>query len=271
MVRGARGTLPACGRDFLRYGGNTSCFTVESEDSLLIIDAGTGLTSVSRELVERNSIPSIFWLLTHLHMDHLIGLPAFAPLYRDEVSVVFMADGERKGDWKSQLAQFMAQPYWPVRLYESGAGIRLQDLPPSTQPSMECCGLLISWCRVPHPQGCVAYRIQGRKRTVLLATDAEFDPDVLPADFIAFARGVDHLFLDAQYDPIEYESHRGWGHGSWQCAVEVALRAGVGELILTHHAPDRRDAEIDWIVEQAAKRFSRTRAAWEGMRVELDD
>lgn len=264
VIRGTRGSMPACGRDYVKYGGNTTCFSIQTDGGLIIFDAGTGILHVANDLAGFPEMPSITMFFTHFHMDHVIGLPRFDPLYSKQTTISIMADHHRGGDWKKTLRTFMGKPYWPVGLGECDAVMKLEDLP-AEQDGMELYGVRISWFHVPHPQQCLAYRVEMPGNVVVIATDVEYDANRIPPDFIEFCRNADFLVYDTQYTPEEYAAHRGWGHSTWETGARIAGQAEVGRLILSHHAPDRKDREIDRIAEDAKKVFSRSIAATENM------
>ncbi len=260
VIRGSRGTLPTCGAGFLRYGGDTTCFSLETPDGLLVIDAGTGLRHVTQELADRTDIPPITVLLTHLHMDHLVGLPSFGPLYSTHAQIRFMADSNRDENWQDALLSFMRKPYWPVGLTDADASLSFESLPASGRP-LDIYGVRVSWCAVPHPQQCVAFRLEWSGGSVVVATDVEFDSDRVPDSFAAFCRDAQHLIFDAHFRPSEIGQYAGWGHSTWEAGVALAESAGVSQLWLTHHSPKRCDEDVEAIVEAARRAFPRTRGA----------
>lgn len=216
--------------------------------------------SAGSEISACSQIPPIYLLFTHFHIDHVVGLPCFSPLYDKNAQIKIMADPKRETDWKKTLGNFMAKPYWPVRLGDVDAVISLQDLPKDTQ-SLELCGTRISWFRVPHPQSCLAYRIETTTFTVIVATDVEYRSDTLDPRFVDFCKNADFLIFDAQYLPEEYPRHAGWGHSTWETAVKLADKTQPRKLILTHHAPERTDEAIDGLVAKARRIYANTDGA----------
>ncbi len=267
VIRGTRGTLPTCGPHFLRYGGDTTCFSLEAPQGLIIIDAGTGLRHVTQELADRTGIPPITVLLTHLHMDHLVGLPSFGPLYSSHAKIRFMADSNREDDWQQALLAFMRKPYWPVGLTDADATLEFGALSPPDEP-MDIYGIRVSWCAIPHPQQCVAYRLDWTGGSVVVATDVEFDAERIPDGFVHFCRGASHLIFDSHFTPSEIGQYAGWGHSTWEAGVAIARATGASELLLTHHSPKRHDTDVDGIVEAAREQFPRTRGACTNMVLE---
>ena len=264
IIRGTRGTMPACGHDFAKYGGNTTCFSLETDEGMLIFDAGTGIMAVGEDLAARSQLPPITILFTHFHLDHVIGLPCFSPVYNRKADLTFMADGNRDDDWRDALNNIIATPYWPTSLSFPGAEERYVDLPMGSG-AVEIYGARISWCPVFHPQGSLAYRIDGPDKVIVIATDHEHAHSDVSAGFLEFCRGADFLLYDAMYTPEEYADRIGWGHGNWMQGVQLAMEAEANTLILTHHDPRRTDTEIDEIVRTSQEFFPETRAATEHM------
>lgn len=263
-IRGTRGTMPTCGESCLRYGGNTTCYSIRTGQGMVVIDAGTGISNVVRDKSNGDQLTDITLLFTHFHMDHLMGLPSFEPLHDCDTRLRIRADSHRKSDWKEDLRLFMRKPFWPVGLLEAQADMSLEDLP-EDEAGLTIGDVHISWMRIPHPQQCLAYRIELPSQTIVIATDVEYAVSDIDPDFIEFCRGADHLIHDAQYTPDEFHAHRGWGHSTWETAATVAREAGVGDLILTHHDPTRSDDQVEELVCRAGGVFSPTHAASDNM------
>lgn len=265
-ILGARGTMSVSGRPFVRYGCHTTSFSLETEQGILVIDAGTGITALSDRLPKTGALPPITLLFTHFHLDHVVALPLFRPLYNARAQITLFADGRRDDPWRTTVQTIAGKPYWPVELRDSGARIRFQDLPDAAD-GLELHGVRVTWCPVRHPQQCLAYRLQTPERTIVIATDREHGHARMDDAFLAFCQDADVLIYDAQYLPAEYPAYRGWGHSTWEEGVRAAQEAGVRELILTHHDRDRSDDQLDAMVERAARLFPATRGAQEGLVV----
>ena len=259
-IYGTRGTHPVCGAKFRRYGGHTTCFAMRAPGGLLMFDAGTGAIQAGRDTPANLPIAVFF---THLHLDHIMGLPAFAPLYQPQARVTFLADGSQR----AALRRLTAPPYWPLQLDRLGARINWRELP--TSGRLTLFGIRVTWMPVPHPQPCLAYRLDIPGHTIVIATDYEPDAGPIDAQFIQFCRNADCLIFDAQFTPREYPHRRGWGHGTWKHGVHLARAAGVRKLILTHHDPTRSDRQIDAIARAARKAFPGACAARDGLTLRL--
>ncbi len=265
-IRGARGTQPQCGRQYLRYGGSTTCFSAESEKGILVIDAGTGISHVARDMIASQPQPEITILFTHYHMDHLIGLPSFEPLYSRDTKIRLMGHAGNKYPWRETLRTFIGKPFWPIGIDDLKSVMDFKDLP-SDRSEMEIYGMKVSWMRVPHPQGCTSYRISADSGSVVLATDTEYSRGDVEDKFISFCKGADVLIHDAQYTEDEYRFRAGWGHSTPETAAETALSAAAGKLILTHHAPARTDDRVERMEKAVRNVFPCSFAARENMPV----
>jgi phosphoribosyl 1,2-cyclic phosphodiesterase len=208
-------------------------------------------------------------LFTHLHWDHIQGVPFFAPAFHPDSSLTFI--GPRRGQGlRDALALQMRPPQFPVSIDRLVGARAFEDLPGGV---FEVGPFRITPLEQNHPDGVVVYRIEAGGKVLVFATDTEHGGQVDPA-FIALAAGADLLVQDAQYTQGEYlgthgPSRRGWGHTSWEQAVVVAQRAAVDRLALFHHDPMRADSGVDAIESFARLAFPRTFAAREGMEVAL--
>lgn len=263
-ILGTRGTTTVCSAEFLKYGGSTTSFRVKTDEGMIIIDAGTGISRVAKEISGLSSRLPITMLFTHFHLDHIAGLPSFHPLYSKKSAISIMADPRRHDNWRESLTTLIGKPYWPIGIGEADATMEMRNIPVEDD-GMSLYGIDISWCSVPHPQQCLAFRLTDSKKSIVVATDVEYDAHRVSHDFLEFCHGADHMIYDAQYTPEEYKQHVGWGHSTWEIGAYIAQKADVKHLILTHHAPDRTDEEVDQIVEDARKKFPGTDAAVENM------
>ncbi len=247
---GTRGSAPVTRSDCSGFGGDTTCLLVTgNEGEQIVIDCGSGLTNVSTRL---EAGLDLMILLTHYHLDHLIGLIAFPLLHTPEAQLLFAAPPADGVTPSEALGGIFRNPYWPVDLERCGAEISFADLPSGsgTEP-MLFRGIELRWTPLPHPGGCTAYRLDepATGSSMVLATDAEWEgaPDHMRQEFVRFCREpspCDLLICDGQYDDTTAGSRRGWGHSSWSEAVSLAGETGCRRLLLTHHDPADDDAVL---------------------------
>ncbi len=244
---GVRGSIPTPGRAFAGFGGHTSCIELRCLDRLFILDAGTGLKPLGEKLSAdhpRGGISADLFL-THFHLDHIHGMPFFGPLYNGTNRFrIWAGHLAAEQPVREALKRFMQSPILPMPIdsfigleafHDFDAGATLQPYP----------GITLRTHRLNHPGSATAYRFECNDRAVCYVTD--FEPDEGPHDdaLMAFIAGADVAIMDATFDIGDYESKRGWGHGSWQTALALCRRAGVRHPKLSHHAPEHDDATIE--------------------------
>jgi len=267
---GVRGSIAAPGAETARIGGNTSSVEVRCGESIILLDAGTGLRRLGDALIAEKKPIHATLLLSHFHWDHIQGLPFFVPAYVPSTTLDIVG-GNVRSSLRDALVHQMTDPVFPVRFDELGAKIQTRDV--RTGDTFEVGNAKIRVGKGNHPGGVLAYRIEHGGKSIVYATDTEHFACVDP-DLRAFARGADLLIYDAQYTPEEYagkigRSRVGWGHSTFVAATELAREADVGKLILFHHDPQRTDAAVEEIEGRARLLFSDTTAAREGMTLAL--
>jgi len=267
---GVRGSIPSPGRKTVKFGGNTTCIEVETDDGRTIIfDAGTGIHPLSEHLLKKLPVScSIF--ITHTHWDHIQGLPFFMPIFipMNHIDIYGAADPVRQRDIGDVLSRQMEHCYFPVRETELKADIQYRSL---------CEGqtVAIGSARVTnifmnHTVLNFGYRIDCNGKSLFFTGDherlyniyqpgdndyAEYDhlisrKNAMLADFI---RGVDILIADSMYTVQEYPAKKGWGHGTYDSCIDMAKSVGARALYLTHHEPLRSDGELDRIQKELSK------------------
>ena len=282
---GTRGSIPTPGRQTVRYGGNTPCIELRTaEDWLVILDAGTGLRELGRDLMERsNGSPirgDIF--VTHAHWDHIQGIPFFAPMFHHGNHFTLWGSKSLHKSLARVVRDQMSPVVFPVRFDDLSATIDFREM---SEERCEGRGYAVHGLEVRHPGGALGYRFDapGSERPeVVYISDNELGDgavyDTRPdwrERCLAFVRGARLLVHDTTYTADEYARHRGWGHSSYDDAVALALEGGVERLVLFHHKPERADDEIDRRTDECrelvAKRGGKMEiiAAAEGMTIDV--
>ncbi|MBX7097565.1 MAG: MBL fold metallo-hydrolase [Myxococcaceae bacterium] len=269
---GVRGSVATSGAHVARIGGNTSCLEVTHGEHRLILDAGTGLRGLGDALAPRGPVTATV-LFSHLHWDHVQGFPFFAPAWMPSSRLELLgpgANGEQA--LRDVLDRQMTPPTFPVPL----AAMRSQLTFGSAQPgqAFERGPFRITPFEVPHPNGCLGYRIESGGQAIVYMTDVELDAQALAPSVGQAMEGANLLVLDAQYTREEYEGlkgpcKKGWGHSTVTDAALVAKATGAERLFLFHHDPARTDDQVEDLVELARAHHRPTEAAREGKRVVL--
>lgn len=268
---GTRGTTPVADADYVRFGGNTACILITfSNGRIGILDAGTGIRKLGHDFAARSieQHDGIFIGLSHTHWDHIQGFPFFEPAYdpRRRFIISIYDEGRPISDLESVFATQMQSDYFPVPLKNMGAKLSFwqTDLADFTAPS----GINVMASKHNHPGGAYGYRITEGKTSIVYCTDIEHVDGIDPS-VVAFARGADLLVHDAQYTPKELKNKKGWGHSSWEQAVEVAVQAGVKKVALFHHDPGHNDAFLMKVEKESQRLFSEAFLAREGLEIEI--
>jgi len=248
---GTRGSIPTPGPNTVRYGGNTSCVEVrDATGTLLVLDAGTGLRELGVALMSSNgSRPfSIDLLLSHLHWDHIQGIPFFRPAY-DPNSMLRIRGPKQSRPMKELLGMGMDDPFFPVDLDDLPAKLQIGEL---EHLSDEQIGKFrVRSAHLYHPAPALAYRIEADGRSLVYATDTEDPFSGKPNPVVELAKGADTLIHDAQFLKSDFKPT--WGHSTIETAIDVAASAKVKRLILYHHDPDRSDDALDHIGRDAQR------------------
>ena len=265
---GARGSIASPGRNTLRYGGNTPCVEVRCGSHHLIFDAGTGIRAFGNTLAKRkNGDFDIF--LSHGHIDHVVGLPFFGPLFvKDQVVRVWAGSLQQTGGVEEAIRKLMSFPLFPLQIDSLQATLEFHDVHAGDTIELPA-GLTLRTAPLRHPGGATGYRFDNNGRSVAYITDVEIGDGPIDPALLDLAKGASLVILDTTYTDEEYPSHAGWGHSTWQQGIKLADAAGVERLCLFHHDPEHDDAFMDQVAGAAAKARPGTIVAAEGMTLNL--
>ena len=262
---GVRGTVPVPGAGTVRYGGNTSCVEIRCGEHLVIFDGGTGLRALGRELAASGKPADLDLILTHTHLDHVCGLPFFAPFY-DPKSHIRLWAGHLKpaNTLKGVLGKMMSAPLFPVPIDIMAAHIDFRDFDAGETLTPQP-GVRIVTAALNHPNGATGYRLEFAGKSVVYITDTEHRPGQSDPNVLRLMESADIAIYDCTFTEAEYPAHKNWGHSTWEEGVRLATAAKVRQFVIFHHDPDHDDAFMDKIAEAAAKLRPGTIVAQEGM------
>lgn len=267
---GVRGSFPCASPQHMKYGGNTSCVSVEVDGQIIILDAGTGMFMLGKHLAKRGAQKATL-LMSHTHTDHIVGFPFFAPAWMGAGFELTIMAGHLDDPACIESVFNMAQrdPLFPVAVAAMGGASRFVDfkagdsfdLPPNVH---------VRTCRLNHPNGATGYRIEAQGRSICYITDTEHYPERIDEEILALVRGADVLIYDSTYTDANYASKIGWGHSTWQEGLKLARAGNVGQFCVFHHDPDSTDEIMEKIEQDVRKAWPEGgTVAREGMIITL--
>jgi phosphoribosyl 1,2-cyclic phosphodiesterase len=288
---GVRGSIPSPGPRTARYGGNTTCIEVRTDqDALIVLDAGTGIFALAQDLLNRQPVHANIFI-THSHWDHIHGLPFFTPLFiRGSVVRLHGApDADSGAGIEHVLGVQLQNSYFPVSEAQMNATIEYATLTPGIAVTVQ--DAVIDNVIMNHPVTNMGYRISCNGKSLFFTGDHEPFYNLYPPDdprhascqagidqqaraIDAAMQGVDALIVDCSYTREEYPAKQGWGHGTFDAAVAMAQRVGAKALYCTHHEPTRGDDELEAVFAQLMARSAlpdglKVYLAYEGLEVDL--
>jgi ribonuclease BN (tRNA processing enzyme) len=289
-IYGVRGSYPPTNGTATKYGGNTTCIRADMGKHIIIIDAGTGIINLGNDLLnERKSgenkqnYNKLHLFFTHTHIDHLMGFPYFNMIYMPQTEIDVITPTQLNYSMEEILETLMSPAFFPVTISELPSRFNFFDFAENKvayffEEGYEIVSVLeknnvknwigrISCLRnYTHPKGGVyIYKIEDSQgHAVVFATDVE---GFVGGDnrLARFAENASVLIHDAQYSLTEYDIFQGFGHSTFKMACEVAAKAKVKKLILSHHDPKHRDKDLEELQKEARKIFPETTMAAESM------
>lgn len=289
---GVRGSIPVPGPKTARYGGNTTCIEIRTDDNeLIILDAGTGIFQLAQSLLGEMPVTANVFL-THSHWDHIQGLPFFTPIFIPGNRLrIHGAYDVVSGRGVEQVMDVQLQySFFPIREAEMKATIEYFKVSPGQTVQLN--SATVTAVLLNHPVINFGYRIDSNGKSVFFTGDHEPHYNIYdPADesfeeyqvlireqeqaILEVLRGVDVLIADTSYTAQEYPAKKGWGHGSFDSSINLAKQAGAKILYCTHHEPTRSDDALEQEFEKVLARHPRQqqgpeyRLAREGEEIEI--
>lgn len=301
--RGVRGSYPIAKKEYLKYGGNTSCVEVNAGGHLIVLDAGTGLIDVGNELLEqyiasgtetcdRTPIKAVV-LLSHIHHDHIQGFTFFRPLHIPSTTINVYGNVNYNESLSDELAELLFGKSFPLDLGDIAGNLNIKDIAetdaiilrhgeppiikrverPEDLNAGEDDVVITCYRSYAHPQeGVIIYKISYKGKTLVYATDKE---SYLGGDkkLANFARGCNLLIHDAQYTTEDYMNSfvpkQGYGHSTFDMAIECQNQVNAEKLIFFHFDPGYDDEKLDSISEHYKGLGGKAELAYEGLEINL--
>lgn len=244
---GVRGSIPTTGPETKGYGGQTSCVLVSEDDQFIILDAGSGIQALNKSRIAESKRIDI--VLSHLHMDHIQGLGFFKPLFIPDLEVHIWGPSSNASSLRSRLGRYLSPPLFPVGLQEIPCRLEMHEIGNS---AFEIGDFKVQSTYVIHPGPTLGFRITSKNISFTYIPDHEpalgMNGMINDTNWISgfnLAREADLLYHDGQYTGEEYATRKGWGHSSYEDALEFAAKAKSKRTIVGHHDPNRTDGQLD--------------------------
>ncbi|TVR45044.1 MAG: MBL fold metallo-hydrolase [Planctomycetota bacterium] len=232
------------------YGGNTSCLEIAFEDTVFILDAGTGIRNLAGRLLAdgRATSTNLHLFLTHFHWDHICGLPFFVPIYQPGRRLDIWSG---RSDVEALLRVQMASAHFPVKWDSLASDIQCHQLPEGS--ATDIAGAQVQILSMIHPDKAYGYRVDRGGRSVCYLTDTEVskNPNALAGPYARFVEGADVVIVDAMYGFLEYHEKINFGHSTIFNWIDFFRDSRIGELVIFHHDPNADDAAVTQLLQSA--------------------
>lgn len=266
---GVRGSTPCASKAYTAYGGHTSCVMVDLGNQLLFFDAGSGLFDAN---AYAGSYPNknIKLFFSHVHLDHVMGLPFFAPVWNPAYTVDLYAGSlQRYGGLEHFLSQTFNEPLFPVKFKNFPGVHACTDFEPGAALDFADQGYVIQTAALNHPNGAVGYRVDAQGRSFCYVTDTEHRQGEIDPAIVDLIKGADLFVYDSSYSDDNYAKYKGWGHSTWQEAIRLGQAAGVKKIGIFHHDPLNTDTQLELIEKIATSTSPKVMFTRQGMVIDL--
>jgi len=232
------------------YGGNTSCMVLNSDNDMIILDAGSGIMKLDAELREKFPnypshlpfTPNI--LISHLHLDHIIGLTGFTPIWTKGTDTRIFTCTRGESPLKEQIFGIYKPPYWPANM-ASLAHAQCVDI----STTFEVDGFTVTPFPANHPDNTLSFHITDGRKSIVHLLDSEMSSEDDNTMLTEHCRNADLVIFDAAYLLKDYLARRGWGHSTVQDGVRLAEESGCKQMVFAHYGQEYSDNDLDALKE----------------------
>lgn len=226
-ILGTRGSMASGDPSFSEFGGDTSCYLVQAGEESIFLDAGTGLMHAPAVFPK----PPVI-LLSHLHLDHIIGLGMYSRLSAAGEKTYLYVPAQTQEEAVQKMDGIFSPPYWPLSLTEYKGSVCIRSL----QLPFRVGDVLIEGMTGNHPGGSVIFRLSAQGKSLIYATDYECADESF-GKLIAFSKDADMILYDGQYRATDMGQRKGYGHSTLEKGIELLEKSGAKRLLLIHHDP----------------------------------
>lgn len=290
--RGTRGSYPVAKADFLKYGGNTSCVEIKCANQTIILDAGTGIIDIGQDKnLSTQNVHQATILISHIHQDHIQGLPFYKPLYNKTTTLNLYGLNPDKENLKETLKKVLFDKVFPLSIDEIKSNFNIENFSDknvliisqngniklyNSEENIEISNddIIISAHKTPmHPKnGCLSFKIKFQGKTLVYATDKE-SRNSNDKDFIEFAKNCDCLIHDAQYTNEDYfnpkQPKQGYGHSTFEMAIDIAHLTNAKKLFFFHYDPEYDDIKLSKLEKELSEKYNSVFFAKENYEFEI--
>lgn len=259
---GVRGSISAAGARYEEFGGNTPCVEIRCGEKLFIVDAGTGLVALGA-ILGAAAPQEIDILLSHLHLDHIAGLPFFKPAMMSDRRLRIHCGNLRGETAEVALDRLFSPPLFPISLSQLPGQVEQVGFKAGDTLSFGD-GIEVRTIPLNHPGGATGYRFAYRGQAVCYISDIEHSDPWPPPDLAAFVAGANLVIYDGMFSETEYLRCQGWGHSTWQKGIDLCEAAGVTSLAIFHLHPQHDDAYLRGVEAEISSRMPGAFVAREG-------
>lgn len=253
----------------MKYGGNTTSLEIDAGDEKILLDCGTGVRNLGREIT-KSGIDRLSILLTHTHWDHINGFPFFTPAFNPALTFDIKAGHlNDKGGIRNVFAAQMENPMFPVPLDAMQATLNFEDF--LVGESWNIGEAKISTAALHHPNDATGYRIDYQGRSFCLITDTEHVVGKPDENILGLIEGADLVIYDSTYTEEEFPNHIGWGHSTWEEGMKLCQMANAKQLAIFHHDPEHDDDFMDQLAAEATRTWDGCFVVEEGMDITFDE
>jgi phosphoribosyl 1,2-cyclic phosphodiesterase len=256
---GTRGSCPVSGPQYRKFGGNTSCLELRYGDTLIIVDAGTGIRPLGKCLVEEG-IREIHLFFSHLHWDHLLGFPFFQPIYQKDVQITIWAPHGSGRSPEELFKELFAEEFFPVRLDQLPAKLEFRTIREGEPVSIG--ELQINFHPACHPYETLCFEFRTPRQVIGYVSDNElispFQPEAHES-LIEFFHNCDLFIHEAQYNSEEHLEKVGWGHSCSEGVLTLVGHLLPAKWLVIHHDPDHTDADLKALCKETKKTLRKKR------------
>ena len=257
-IHGCRGSIATSSHSTQKYGGNTSCFEVITDNHQIIFDAGSGFKNIK---FSKSRVSFLF--LSHFHHDHIQGLPFNPDLFDPKNEIIISSSLCDIELIKPTLQKYFSPPYFPIDVVSSLSNIKF--LPFNVVQEELDKDINLHSMPLKHPGGSTGYKLVEKNSSIIYLCDNEFEEDQRKS-LTNFSKNADLLIWDGMFTQEEIGGKKGWGHSSIEQAIDFNTEANCKKILITHHAPSRSDKELDQIATGLPELFMLAR---DGLEMEV--